>query len=96
MFASLNRSSLIMLTFCYIKICIIFTNADDPCPSDRDHMNKLESIIFLCPSPLMSPPIPLEVNISNMIHHCQLVPISQTVLKLDPLPLDREIALKER
>ena len=36
----------------------------------------------------MSPPIPLEVNISNMIHHCQLVPISQTVLKLDPLPLD--------
>ena len=36
---------------CYIKICIIFTNADDPCPSDRDHMNKLESIIRLCPSP---------------------------------------------
>ena len=51
MFASLNRSLLIMLTFCYIKICIIFTNADDPCPSDRDHMNKLESIIILCPSP---------------------------------------------
>ena len=51
-------------------------------------MNKLESIIKLCPSPPMSPPIPLEVNISNMIHHCQLVPISQTVLKLDPLPLD--------
>ena len=76
------------MILCYIKICIIFTNADDPCPSDRDHMNKLESIIKLCPSPPMSPPIPLEVNISNMIHHCQLVPISQTVLKLDPLPPD--------
>ena len=42
---------IIVSIFCYIKICIIFTNADDPCPSDRDHMNKLESIIILCPSP---------------------------------------------
>ena len=46
-----NTSYSIFDNNCYIKICISFTNADDPCPSDRDHMNKLESIIKLCPPP---------------------------------------------
>ena len=72
---------------CYIKVCTVFTNADDPCPNDRDHMNKLESIIKLCPSPNVSSN-PIGGQYIKLIHYCQLVPINQTVLKHGPLSLD--------
>ena len=63
----------LMTTLCYIKICITFTNVDDPCLNDRDHMNKLDGIIKLCPSlPLDVSSNPIGGQYIKLIHHCQL------------------------
>ena len=52
-------------------------------------MNKLDGIIKLCPSPPDVSSNPIGGQYIKLIHHCQLVPINLTVLKHDPLPLDK-------
>ena len=95
MLLDLAQAKFIYPRRCYIKICTIFTNVDDPCLNDRDHMNELDDIIKLCPSPPPPPPPPdvssnpIGGQYIKLIHHCQLVPINWTVLKHDPLPLDK-------